>query len=140
MGHRILYNGDVEHASDERGPRTAWCPEAPGRCTHVRMTVLWIAEEMTGLLVFSYSERQTLHYPVSKACAQILAGPESYALEFVSTDGLLPKLKKLINSHINRKTMSNILWALQNITANRYRVVCPNPDATVSMASCFCGW
>ena len=129
MGHRIVHDGRVEPAPNERDLGTAWRLEAPDRCTHVRtaLDLSWIAQELTLPLVSSYTERQTLHYPVSKACAQLLSGPESYALEFVSTDGLLPKLKKLVGSHINKKTMSNILWTLQNITANRYRVVCPYP-------------
>jgi len=67
------------------------------------------------------SDRPTTHYPALKSCAQILAGPESYAAEFLSVDGILQKLKKLLTSKTNRKTMSNILWLLQNIVANKFR-------------------
>jgi len=63
-----------------------------------------------------------LHYPVLKGCAQILSGPESYAVEFLRHEMIMPKLKKLLTNRTNRKTMSNILWLIQNIAANRFRV------------------
>eukprot|EP00210_Caulerpa_lentillifera_P004166 g3972.t1 len=69
-----------------------------------------------------YSERPTLHYPALKALAQILSGPESYAVEFLAIDGIMKKLKTLLVSKFNRKATTNILWLIQNIAANKYRV------------------
>lgn len=69
-----------------------------------------------------YSERPTLHYPALKALAQILSGPESYAVEFLAIDGIMKKLRTLLTSKFNRKATANILWLVQNIAANKYRV------------------
>eukprot|EP00210_Caulerpa_lentillifera_P000190 g185.t1 len=69
-----------------------------------------------------YTERPTLQYPALKALAQILSGPESYSVEFLTIEGIMKKLKIILTDQFNRKAMANVLWLLQNIAANRYKV------------------
>lgn len=94
---------------------TEWSPE-----TRELLVQRGVLQHLAQVII--YTERPTLHYPALKALAQILSGPESYSVELLAIDGILKKLKVILTEKFNRKTMANVLWLLQNIAANRYRV------------------